>query len=68
MHGEKIGTAVGISERDADSHLAMKRGGFRLEFIYFDDQLVSHELRKVAVIRVGVCRRLAGTSRLVVCQ
>src|SRR5438034_8580804 len=65
-HLEKIGTAVGISERDGDGHLATQGRIFRLELVHFDDPLVRHELHEAAAIRVGVSGRLAGPGRHVV--
>ena len=66
MHGEDIGAAVCFGERDRDRHLAAQRRIRRLELDHFDDLLVRHELDEAAVVRVGVCCRLAGPGRRVV--
>jgi len=57
VHGEDIGAAAWIGERDRDRHLAVQRGICRLELHHFDNLLVRHELHEAAVVRVGVCGR-----------
>ena len=64
MHGEEIGAAVCISERDRDCHLAAHRGIWSLELVHFDDLLVGHEFYEMAVVRVGVRGCLTRPGRL----
>ena len=46
MHGEEIGAAVCISERDRDCHPAAHGRIWSLELVHFDDLLVGHEFTK----------------------
>ncbi len=68
MYGDHVGAAVCISERERHHHFAAHRGIGRLELHHFDHLVIWYELDEVAVVRVGVRGRLAGSGRLVVCE
>jgi hypothetical protein len=57
VHGEHLGAATGIGERDR--HLAAQCGISRFELDHFDDPFVRHERHETIVVRVRMRGRLA---------
>jgi hypothetical protein len=53
VHGEQVGTAVAISKRHRDRHLAAKRRVSGLELVHFDNLLVWYKASRS--VR-GTCR------------
>ena len=62
----EIGAPVGIDKGYRDRHLALKGWIIRFELHHFNNLLVCPELREMAVVRVGMCGRLAGSARRIV--
>jgi hypothetical protein len=67
VYGMEIGAPVGIDKSYRDRHLALKGWIVRFELhhfnnLHFNNLLVCPELCEMAVVRVGVRGRLAGSA------